>query len=129
MGLELALAPSFREDFRESLYRLVGALTRLGVTVLMTGELVDSYTELRLTPHEISFLTDGIILTRYAEIEGRLRKVLVVAKMRGFAHSDEFHLYNIGAEGLVIDEPLSDYEGILVGAPRRIPPGPAERQS
>ena len=37
-GFEVALAPTFRVDFRESLYRLVGALTRTGVTVLMTAE-------------------------------------------------------------------------------------------
>jgi KaiC/GvpD/RAD55 family RecA-like ATPase len=42
-GFELALAPSFRDDFRESLYRMVGALVRLGVTVVMTAELVDSW--------------------------------------------------------------------------------------
>jgi len=46
-GLELALAPSFREDFRESLYRMVGALVGLGITVLMTAENQESYTELR----------------------------------------------------------------------------------
>ena len=40
----------------------------LGVTVIMTAELVDSYSELRLSPHGISFLTDGIILQRYAEL-------------------------------------------------------------
>src|SRR6185369_478690 len=74
MGLELALAPTFREDFRESLYRMVGALVDLGVTVVMTAELVDSYTELRLSPHGISFLTDAIILQRYIEIEGAIRK-------------------------------------------------------
>ena len=42
-GFEVALAPSYREDFRESLYRLVGALTATGVTVLMTAEVIDPY--------------------------------------------------------------------------------------
>ena len=37
-GFELALAPTFRQDFRESLYRMVGALTGAGVTVFMTAE-------------------------------------------------------------------------------------------
>lgn len=120
MGFELALAPSFREDFRESLYRMVGALTGLGVTVMMTAELVDSYTELRLSPHEISFLTDGIILMRYVEVRGRLRRVIVVAKMRNFAHDDTFTLYDIGEDGITIAEPLTDYEGILAGAARKI---------
>ena len=41
-GFEVALAPTFRVDFRESLYRLVGALTGTGVTVLMTAEVIDT---------------------------------------------------------------------------------------
>ncbi len=49
-GFELALAPTFREDFRESLLRLVSALASTGVTVLMTSELEDRYTELASAP-------------------------------------------------------------------------------
>jgi circadian clock protein KaiC len=119
MGFELALAPSFREDFRESLYRMVGALTRLGVTVLMTAELVESYSELRLSPHGISFLTDGIILQRYAEIDGELKKVMVVAKMRGFDHHKQLRFYDIDTDGLTVGAPLTDYEKVLVGTPQR----------
>jgi circadian clock protein KaiC len=118
-GFELALAPSFREDFRESLYRMVGGLVGLGVTVVMTAELVESYTELRLSPHGISFLTDGIILQRYTEIEGALRKVICVVKMRGFDHDKEMKLYEIGPSGIVVGDALRDYEHILTGAPRR----------
>ena len=121
MGFELALAPSFREDFRESLYRMVGGLVELGVTVVMTAELVDSYTQLSLSPHGISFLTDGILLQRYLELDGMLRKVLVVAKMRGFKHSKELRLYDIGPHGIEIGEALSDYQGILTGQPSRRP--------
>jgi len=120
MGFELALAPSFREDFRESLYRMVGALVGLGVTIVMTAELVDSYTELRLSPHGISFLTDAIILQRYVELRGELRKVLVVAKMRGFDHSKQLMLYDIDSDGIVLREAMTE-EGILVGTPRRDP--------
>jgi circadian clock protein KaiC len=128
MGFELALAPAFREDFRESLYRMVGALIGLGVTIVMTGEMTDSYAELRLSPHDISFLTDGLILARYVEMEGKLQRVLVVVKMRGFDHSKDLRRYDIGPTGLVVGEPLSDYEGILVGAPRRISRTPDDRK-
>ena len=48
-GFELALSPVFREDFRESLYRLIAVLTDMGVTVLMTAELEDRYTDLRFS--------------------------------------------------------------------------------
>ena len=119
-GFELALAPSFREDFRESLYRMVGGLLGLGVTVVMTAELVESYDELRFSPHGISFLTDGIILQRYAVIEGALRKVMCVVKMRGFGHDTTMKLYDIDRSGIVMGEALTDYEGILTGTPRRI---------
>lgn len=120
-GFELALAPSFRDDFRESLYRMVGALVRLGVTVVMTAELVESYTELRLSPHGISFLTDGIILQRYIELDGALRKLVCVVKMRGFGHAKEMKLYDIGPDGIVIGEALTGYRGLLTGAPGRVP--------
>jgi len=118
-GLELALAPSFREDFRESLYRMVGGLVRLGVTVVMTAELVDSYGELRLSPHGISFLTDGIVLQRFVELGGQLRRMMVVAKMRGVDHKKDLRLYEVGPNGIVMGETLADYEHILSGRPRR----------
>jgi len=120
MGFELALSPSFREDFRESLYRMVGALVDLGVTVLMTAELVESYGELRLSPHGISFLADGIILQRYVELKGALRRVLAVVKMRGFDHDKVLRLYDIGPDGIVMGEPLAEHRGILGGGPRWI---------
>jgi circadian clock protein KaiC len=119
-GLELALAPAFREDFRESVYRMVGALVQLGVTVMLTAEIMDTYTELRLSAHGISFLTDGIILQRYVELEGDLRRVMSVVKMRGCSHSSAFHFYDIGEQGIVVGAALADYEGALGGTLRRV---------
>ncbi len=120
VGFELALAPSFREDFRESLYRMAGALVDLGVTVLMTAELVESYGELRLCPPGISFLADGIILQRYVELKGALRRVLAVVKMRGFDHDKVLRLYDIGPDGIVMGEPLAEHGGSFVVGPRWI---------
>ncbi|MBA3969571.1 MAG: AAA family ATPase [Gemmatimonadetes bacterium] len=117
-GFELALAPTFREDFRESLYRLVGSLTGAGITVLTTMEIVQIGTGLRFTPNVVSFLADDIILQRYVEMEGQLRKILTVVKMRGSQHSKDFRAYEIGPGGLVIGEALRAYQDILSGAPR-----------
>ena len=114
-GFELALAPTFRMDFRESLYRLVTALTGTGITVLMTMEIVQSYTDLQFSPYVISFLADDIILLRYVEIAGLLRKSLVVVKMRGSDHSKEMRAYEITAHGLVVRESLREYRGISTG--------------
>jgi circadian clock protein KaiC len=118
-GLELALAPTFREDFRESLYRMMGALTGLGVTVMATVELEDSYTHLRFSPQGIAFLTDAIIMQRYVEIDGEIRRALAVVKVRSSQHSKELREYEISSEGgIVVGRPLKGYEGILTGTPR-----------
>ena len=123
-GLELALAPTFRDDFRESLYRMMGALTGLGVTVMATVEVADSYTDLRFSPqaHGIAFLTDVIIIQRYLEIEGQLRRGLAVVKVRSSQHSKDLREYEISSEGgIVVGQALNAYDGLLTGTPR----GPA----
>lgn len=119
-GFELALAPTFREEFRESLYRMVALLTGMGVTVLMTAELENSYTELRFSPHGTAFLTDAIILQRYVELSGRLERMMCVVKVRGSAHAKELRLYDITQDGIVVGEPLQEVEGLLSGKPVRI---------
>ncbi len=119
-GFELALAPAFRQDFRESLYRMIVALTGAGVTVLTTVETVSSFTDLRFTPHAVSFLSDDIILQRYVEIEGQLRRIMLVVKMRGGNHSKDIREYEITSDGLVVGECLSDYHGLISGIPERL---------
>ena len=118
-GFELALAPTFREDFRESLSRLVSALTDIGVTVLMTSELEDRYSELRFSPYGTAFLTDAIIVQRYIEVDSRLQRMLAVVKVRASAHSNALHLFHIDDDGIKIDEMLVGYEGLLGGRPTR----------
>lgn len=116
-GFEIALAPAFREDFRESLYRLVGALTATGVTIFMTAEIVGGYPDVRFTTEKVSFITDDIIIQRLVEIGGELRKVLTVVKMRGSAHSHDFRTYEVSAKGAVVGGPLRNYHGIITGVP------------
>jgi circadian clock protein KaiC len=116
-GFEMALAPVFREDFRESLYRLVASLTDMGVTVLMTSEMEDRYSELRFSPYGNAFLVDAILMQRYIEMQGKLRRVLSVVKLRGSAHSDDIVLYDIDADGMAIGAPLEQFQGILTGQP------------
>jgi circadian clock protein KaiC len=116
-GFELALAPTFRDDFRESLSRMVTALTSIGVSVLLTSELEDRYTDLRFSPYGTAFLTDAIIVQRYIEVQSRLLRIMAVVKVRASAHSDELRLYRIDDDGIHVGEMLSDQEGLLGGRP------------
>ena len=120
-GFELAVAPTFREDFRESLFRMTSALSGLGVTVLMTSELEDRYTDLRFSPYGTAFLTDAIIVQRYIELESRLERVMAVVKVRASQHSTEIRRFQITDAGLVIGEVVRDHEGLFGGRPTRSP--------
>jgi circadian clock protein KaiC len=116
-GFEVALAPTFREDFRESLYRLVGTLTATGVTVFMTAEVSEAFREARFTSENVSFITDEIIVQRYVEIEGELGRVMAVIKMRGSEHTHEFRSYEVTPRGVVVGDSLKEYDGIITGVP------------
>ncbi len=118
-GFELAVAPLYREDFRESLYRVVGGLVQLGVTVMMTAEIAESYGELQLGPHGASLLADGIIVQRYVELDGTLARLMFVAKMRGLRHSSDLKQYEIGATGITVGGRLTGYTGLLAGRAQR----------
>jgi circadian clock protein KaiC len=120
VGFEMALAPGFRADFRESLYRMISALTGAGITILSTVEVEDSFTAMPFSHYAISFLTDDIIRMRYVEIDGQLRKVMAVIKMRGGNHSKDIREYVITDKGVVIIEPRqTQYTGLTTGIPSR----------
>ena len=118
-GFELAIAPGFREDFRESLSCMVTALASTGVTVVMTSELEDRYGDLRFSPYGTAFLTDAIIVQRYIEVDSRLQRVMAVVKVRASAHSNELRLFHIDNKGIQIAAMLANHEGLLGGRPTR----------
>ena len=128
VSLEMALAPGFREDFRESLYRMIVALTGAGVTIISTVEVEDTFTGFSFSHYTISFLTDDIIRLRYVEIDGQLRKVMVVIKMRGGNHSKDIREYVITSKGVVVIHPRStEYHGLLTGIPTKTGPQVAQK--
>ena len=117
VGFEMALAPEFRHEFRESLYRMITALTRLGVTVCSTVEVEEDFNSMGLSNFAISFLADDIVRLRYVSIDGQLRKMLLVVKMRGGPHSIDMREYEITDKGAVIGEPLRGYRALISGIP------------
>jgi circadian clock protein KaiC len=116
-GFEMALAPEFREDYRESLYRMISVLTAKGVSVLMTSEVEDRYTDLRFSSYGNAFLADAIILHRYVEIAGTFKRAMSVVKVRGSAHSKDIRLFDIDGDDIKLGAKLETYEGIFSGRP------------
>jgi circadian clock protein KaiC len=97
---------------------MIGALTRLGVTVVSTVEVEENFTSMGLSNFAISFLSDDILRLRYVSINGQLRKMLLVVKMRGSAHSIDMWEYTISEKGVIIGAPLRCYRGLTSGIPR-----------
>jgi circadian clock protein KaiC len=122
-GFELAMAPEYREDFRESLYRMATVLGAKGVTMMMISEMDDRFQELRFSPYGSAVLVDAVIMQRYVESQSELRTVISVIKVRGCKHSRQIRTFEIDADGniLVSDGP-APFSGVLLGNPQaRLP--------
>jgi circadian clock protein KaiC len=79
----------------------------------------ETFTEFPFSTYSISFLTDDIIRLRYVSIDGQLRKIMVVIKMRGGNHAKDIREYEITSQGVVIlGKRLTNYQGLISGIPR-----------
>jgi circadian clock protein KaiC len=115
--LGLSLAPEFAQDFRASIFRVLTTLAALDVTVLVTMGMEDRFTDMRFSLSDTSFLADAIIAMRYAEIGGRLQKLISVVKVRGSGHSTDLRNYSISDQGIEIGAQRMPFEGLLSGHP------------
>lgn len=68
-------------------------------------------------PVDISYLADTVILLRYFEIEGEVRKAISVLKRRSGPHEKTIREVSMGKEGVLVGEPLSNFRGVLSGVP------------
>ncbi|HEU5174337.1 MAG TPA: circadian clock protein KaiC [Gemmatimonadaceae bacterium] len=110
-------------SFREFVISLTSALKRLRITGLFTSTTPSLLGGGSVTEKHISTLTDSIILLRYVETPGRMRRSISVLKMRGSRHDPGLREYTIDGLGMRIGAPFSDVSGILAGMPQAIAPG------
>jgi circadian clock protein KaiC len=66
---------------------------------------------------DLSYLADTVMLLRFFEAGGRVRKALSIVKNRGGAHEDRIREYRIDIHGLRVGEPLTGFRGVLTGTP------------
>jgi len=115
--LGLYLAPEGRNQLREVVFRMLTALAKLNVTVVVTMGVDDDFTRLRLSQADIAYLADAIVLMRFGESGGQLRKFIAVVKVRGSGHSHDLREYTIDADGISIKPFGTEYEGVVHGLP------------
>ncbi|MDP4539941.1 gas vesicle protein GvpD [Qipengyuania sp. DY56-A-20] len=102
------------------MHELLSYLSQQGIISLMIlgqhGVLGDLRSEL-----DISYLADTVMLMRFFEAEGTVRKSVSVIKTRTSDHERTIREFDINASGLTIGEPLTGFAGVLSGNPNYIP--------
>jgi circadian clock protein KaiC len=68
-------------------------------------------------PIDVSYLADTVVMTRFFEVAGRVRKAISAMKKRSGRHEDTIREFNIGPSGLQVGPPLAQFHGVLTGVP------------
>jgi circadian clock protein KaiC len=99
------------------MHELLSYLNQLGVlTILVLAQ--HGLVGPMQTPIDISYLSDSVLMLRYFEFDGSVRRALSVVKKRSGTHERSIREFRLSAEGLTIGPPLKDFSGIFTGAPQ-----------
>lgn len=108
---------STQKSFREFVIALTSTIKHLEITGLFTNTTSMLTGGESITETHISTITDTIILLRYVEIYGEMRRGMTVLKMRGTYHEKDIREYIIDGKGMRILSPFRGVHGILTGSP------------
>jgi circadian clock protein KaiC len=108
------------------IHELLQFLNRRGVTSFLTVAQHGLVGDMK-APVDVTYLADTVVLLRYFEAAGRVRRAISVVKKRTSAHEDTIREYRIGPGGFQLGEPLTQFQGVLRGVPT-LAGGHAERQ-
>ena len=107
------------------LHELLGYLGNRGVVTFLVVAQHGIVGAHMTTPVDASYLTDSIVLFRYFEAEGKVRKAISVAKKRGGSHENSIRELTIDRNGIRVGEPLTEFQGVLTGVPSFLRSGAA----
>jgi circadian clock protein KaiC len=108
------------------IHELLQFLNRRGATSFLTVAQHGLVGDMK-APVDVTYLADTVVLLRYFEAAGRVRRAISVVKKRTSAHEDTIREYRIGQDGFQLGEPLTQFQGVLRGVPT-LTGGHTERQ-
>lgn len=98
------------------IHELLQFLNRQGATTFLTVAQHGLVGEMK-SPVDLTYLADTVILLRYFEAVGRMRRAVSIIKKRTGSHEDTIREYGIGKNGLTLGQPLEGFQGVLRGTP------------
>ncbi len=99
------------------LHELLSYLSQSGVLTLLINPQSGFFGSMHTNGLDVSYLADTVILLRYFEASGRIRKAISIVKNRSGKHEDAIREMRIDDRGVRIGEPLSQFKGVLTGTP------------
>jgi circadian clock protein KaiC len=104
------------------IHELLQYLNRQGASTFLTVAQHGLVGEMK-APIDVTYLADTVILLRYFEATGMVRRAVSVIKKRSGAHENTIREFNIGDDGLTLGKPLDGFQGVLRGVPNFVGPG------
>ena len=98
------------------LHELLQYLNRRGATTFLTIAQHGMVGEMRQTV-DVTYLADTVIMLRFFEAFGRVRRAISVVKKRTGAHEDTIREFRITDHGFTVGQPLEEFQGVLRGVP------------
>src|SRR5689334_3211607 len=98
------------------LHELLQYLNRQGAATFLTVAQHGLVGEMK-QPIDVTYLADTVLLLRYFEAFGRVRRALSVMKKRSGGHEDTIREFRITSEGFSVGAPLEQFQGVLRGVP------------
>ncbi len=98
------------------MHELLQYLNRQGATTFLTVAQHGLVGDMK-APVDVTYLADTVVLLRYFEALGRVRRAISIIKKRTGAHEDTIREYRIGSFGIRLGEPLVGFQGVLRGVP------------
>jgi circadian clock protein KaiC len=112
--------------FREFVIGLTSFIKHKETTGLFTATTASLMGGTSITEAHISTLTDSIILLRYVEMFGEMKRGMTVLKMRGSVHDKRIREFKIDDQGMHLGAPFRNVTGIMAGSPAYVSPGELE---
>ncbi|MBS9404598.1 AAA family ATPase [Halomonas sp. TRM85114] len=110
------------ENLQARVHALCRYLVNMGVTVVLVNEIFSiTGDQARVTEYGLSYVADNIIMLRYIELDGELRKTIGVLKKRAGSFEKALREFDITQEGLKVGRPLRGMRGLMSGVPEMIP--------
>ena len=107
-------------ELRMLFTRVIRGLEKENITTLFVEESADNGLDFAAITHDFSYVVDAVVSLRFVEIEGAIKKAILILKTRGSQHCNKIREFEINQKGIDIKHKFERVEGILSGNTREV---------